>query len=107
MASTERFAAALERGFQRGLLATPYPEDVPRGCVLAFARYHRSIAGDGPEAAQLSAQERAFGIYGPGRFGWVFDAVRPLREPISSRGMLGLREWEPPADIEARPLPPR
>ncbi len=57
-------------------------------------------AGVGPEAAQLSAWERAFGIYDPGRFGWVLSDVYPPREPIPAKGMLGLWEWKPPADLD-------
>ena len=74
-----------------------HPDDLAYGCVLAVARFVRCIPTDGPEAAQLSARERAFGIYDPGRFGWVLDDVYPLHEPIPAQGMLGLWEWEPPA----------
>lgn len=102
LAATEPFASALVRGYQRGLLASPHPDDLPRGCVLAIARFVRCIPGDGPEAAQLSAQERAFGIYGPGRYDWVLDDMRPLRELIPAQGMLGLWAWEPPADLDVR-----
>ncbi len=104
LAATDPFASALARGCSRGLLASPDPTDLPRGCVLAVARFVRCIPTDGPEAAHLSAQERAFGFYGPGRFGWVLEEVRPLREPIPAKGMLGLWEWEPPTDLEARLL---
>ena len=65
LAATDPFASALARGYQRGLLASPDPADLPRGCVLAVARFVRCIPTDGPEAARFSARERAFGIYDP------------------------------------------
>lgn len=44
----------------------------------------------------LSDQERAFGDFSPGRFGWLLDDVRALPEPIPARGALQLWEWTPP-----------
>lgn len=102
LAATEPFASALARGYSRGLLASPDPADLPRGCLLAVARFVHCIPGDGPEAQQLSAQERAFGFYGPGRYGWVLGDVRALREPIPAKGMLGLWEWNPTDDLDIR-----
>jgi hypothetical protein len=42
----------------------------------------------------LSEQERAFGDYSFGRWGWLLRNVRPLRTPISTRGALSLWEYD-------------
>jgi hypothetical protein len=100
LAETEPFAAALGQAHRAGLAVPTDPRDLPRGCVLAVARYTRCIPSEGGDVAALPEQERAFGVYGPGRWGWVFGAVRPLRQPIPARGALGLWEWDAPADLE-------
>lgn len=38
-------------------------------------------------------QERAFGNYESGRYGWVLENVRKLQEPIQVTGHLGLWNW--------------
>lgn len=106
LARGEPFTSALDLARRRGLLSAHDPRDLPRSCILALAHFDRVIPGDGPEAAALSPDERAFGIYGPGRWGWVFDSVRPLCEPIPARGALGLWQWEASPEIERRLLPP-
>lgn len=45
---------------------------------------------------KLSEDERAFGDYGPNRWGWFLENVRRLEDPIPARGALGL--WDFPAD---------
>ena len=34
----------------------------------------------------VTAVERMYGNYGPGRFGWILEDVRALPEPIGFRG---------------------
>lgn len=45
---------------------------------------------------KMSEQERAFGNYEPGRFGWVLSDIVMLPEPIPAKGALGLWDWEAP-----------
>lgn len=83
-------------------------ERPPLGCVVAVARYQEAISTDAintvnlPGAYQpqlvISYREDAFGNYGPDRYGWVFSEVRPL-EPIPLRGMQGIFDWTPPAEL--------
>jgi hypothetical protein len=86
-------------------LREPFP-DYPLGVVLATCRLVACIrtevvsgkvsahlwgtAGGG----QLTAQERAFGDYSPGRWAWVLEDVQPLAEPVAAKGQLRLWEWE-------------
>lgn len=44
---------------------------------------------------EISAQERAFGNYAPGRFGWVLKNVKPLSTPIPLRGFQQIFNWNP------------
>ncbi len=39
-------------------------------------------------------QERYFGNYDPGRFGWVLENVKPLPSPDPCRGALSLWDWD-------------
>lgn len=80
---------------------------LPLGAVLAVVRLVecREMAGllTGVLAEwvwALDAGELAFGRYLPGRYGWVTDRMRPLREPIPCRG--GQRLWRPSAELVAR-----
>lgn len=79
--------------------------DLPLGAVVAVAHLvtclpTESLLGNRFPDWQLSEQERAFGNYGSGRFGWCLDEVRPLQEPIPAKGALGLWEWTPPAHLK-------
>lgn len=37
-------------------------------------------------------EQRAFGDYAPGRYGWILDNIRPLAYPIPARGWPGM--WD-------------
>ena len=91
-----RYLTLAER---RGLWNGAHP---PLGGIVAIARFHHA---EPTEALyrQLTETERAFGDYTPGRFGWVFTAVRPLAI-IPARGMQGIFEWEPPRASELAAL---
>lgn len=77
---------------------------LPRGSVVAVARLvdcRMTGLGGQLEAEwirKLSDNERSFGDYSPGRYGWILDDVRPFPEPIPARGALGLWEWNSTAD---------
>ncbi len=108
----DRFATRLIVGMQRHHL--PYrhefPDDLPRGMVVATARLvdvrgtgdsHASAMDPWPRrwVRDLSEQERDAGDFSAGRYCWFLEDVRPLAQPISCRGALGL--WDVPADIVA------
>ena len=42
----------------------------------------------------LTEIERAFGDYSPNRFGWILADARLLKNPIPTKGMLGLWEFK-------------
>ena len=116
MCRKEPFCAALkEAGF-----TVPWPgEDyrvsktnLPRGVLLGTVEVVDCIAVEMVTVADhvlpgnaamphaggyyVSAQEHAFGDYGPGRWAWLLRDPRPLLEPIPYRGRQGLWEIEDP-----------
>jgi hypothetical protein len=42
----------------------------------------------------LTATERLFGNYAPGRFVWLLDNIKQLPEPIPAKGRQGFWTWE-------------
>jgi activating signal cointegrator 1 len=104
----------MERVFGETLFSTGYLNGVyewikplPLGCVIATCDL---IAVDqfgpwvderkpmmwrkGKYFYELTDQERAFGDFFVGRYGWFLANVKPLPEPIPAKGMLGLWNWE-------------
>ena len=54
----------------------------------------RVSRGDEPERYMISAvDEVPLGHFEPGRFGWIFDAVEQLEQPVPVRGAQRLCEW--------------
>ena len=56
---------------------------LPLGKIVAVAELKDCVATD---ELQISEQERAFGNYAPGRFAWILEDIRPLKEPLPCRG---------------------
>jgi hypothetical protein len=71
------------------------PTDLPRGALIGGAVLLDCVPTTGVELVGISDQERAFGDYSAGRWGWLLD--RPaVFEPRPCRGALGL--WPIPAE---------
>jgi len=64
----------------------------PMGCVIAFCELVEVVPVT--QLKNLSAHEKAFGDYTPGRFGWILNHVRILPKPIPAKGKLGLWEFQ-------------
>lgn len=69
------FASALIRGKYVQL------DELPRGVIVAVAELVR-VDETKNVRDRISDQELAFGDYGPERFAWWLQRVRPLREPV-------------------------
>jgi hypothetical protein len=79
---------AVEHALQRILAETQWPE-LPNGAIVAVGR----IAGVIPtEQFRCPTGLALWGDYSPGRYVWVLDAAKRLREPISCPGKQGL--WD-------------
>lgn len=46
------------------------------------------------EKIKLNKQEFALGIYEEGRYAWILEDIKPLKEPIKAKGKLGLWDYE-------------
>jgi hypothetical protein len=68
--------------------------------VMQFTRGSLREVRARARAGELPEHEADFGDFSPGRFGWVLENVRALRDPIPARGMLGL--WQVPAAIQRK-----
>jgi hypothetical protein len=98
--------ACYEQPFLRVLLGLNVTLDqLPRGEVIATcklvdvipAQSVVGLAGFSDDYAKLATpQELAFGDYSEGRWAWILEEVKPLENPISARGSLGLWEWKRP-----------
>lgn len=83
--------------FRMALAAAGYksPDDLPLGCIVAIV----DLADCQPTQTVLarggiSAQERAFGDWTPGRWAWKLENIRRLQEPIPISGKQGLWSWD-------------
>lgn len=94
-ATEDERASAILR--QRGLvtIGEDWTIHLPLGKVIATAMLRDCIRiGTGTVALMgLSAQERAFGDFTPGRYAWVLTDIIAHPEPIPARGSLGLWDW--------------
>lgn len=75
----QREFAAVEHALGR------LPKRLPLGAIVAIARL---VDVKPTEELELSIGpiEKIYGNYGPGRYGWIFEDVRPLDEPIPALG---------------------
>ncbi|MEL6614044.1 MAG: hypothetical protein AAFQ53_18260 [Bacteroidota bacterium] len=79
---------------------------LPLGCVVAVARLVHVFSTDHRYTVNaLHRDERAFGNYQPGRFGWAFEEILPLAKPLPWRGEQGLFEI-PAAPVAERLVNP-
>jgi hypothetical protein len=74
--------------------------EYPRGAVIATCRLVVCLSTDRSwrpsDAALLTDQERKFGDYSEGRFGWILADIKPLAVPDPCKGALGLWEYKKP-----------
>ena len=62
------------------------PHRLPRGAVVAVTRISDCLPIKEVLARTLSEQELYFGNYGEGRYGYLTEGLRRVREPIPMRG---------------------
>jgi hypothetical protein len=64
------------------------------GAVLGAGKFRRCFTAE-ELVGTITDQERAFGDYSPGRFGYSFEQMLRFRQPIPARGMQGPWPWKP------------
>lgn len=72
-------------------------ESLPAGAMLGQVY----IAGCKPieelyGSVYDTPQERVFGDWSPGRFGWILERPQAFSVPIPARGRQGFWNWQPP-----------
>lgn len=111
LCTQEPFVSALRTAYRAGyfpFMDKPDSRLLPRGCVVALARYvraHSTTTGELVFQLMLSDQERAFGNYAPGRWAWLLEDVRAI-EPITVPGHLGIWPFAPPDTLTYLELQP-
>lgn len=85
---------------------------MPLGCVRGVGQLtgcfsaHHLVEGRPPLLAPVSDCDHISGNYERGRFGFRFETVRPLADPLPLKSrQTPFWSWVPPADLEARLLP--
>jgi activating signal cointegrator 1 len=84
----------------------------PLGAIVAVCRLV-DIRPSEELAGRISELEYSWGNYGPRRFGWLLEDVKPLAAAIPFKGAQGLFDipesvvFGGPIPEEFRPLPPR
>jgi hypothetical protein len=81
---------------RRGFLT---PDPLPLGAIVAVGKL-TGCARTTSLVRSISDDEKTLGNYEPGRWGWVFEDIRRLPEPMPYKGERGL--WELPAEIRGR-----
>jgi activating signal cointegrator 1 len=81
----------------------PADYDMPFGAVIATVRLVDVVRTE-QLAARISEREERWGNYSDGRYGFVFDDVVPLAEPIPFKGAQGF--FEVPDQLFGLPVPP-
>ncbi|SDC30330.1 ASCH domain-containing protein [Sphingomonas sp. YR710] len=74
------------------------PAPLPLGAIVAVATLV-DIRPTDELKLSVSAIERLYGNYEPGRYGWMLENVRPLREPVGCIGRQSL--WTLDAEVTA------
>ena len=68
------------------------PPRLPFGAIVGFVTI-MGMRMTEDVILQISAIERLYGDYSPGRWAWMLADVEPLNEPIPCLGHQGLWEW--------------
>ena len=101
-ASSGKAAAllALESPFKKYI---PAFHSLPFGCIIGKVNLEdilpiEAFGLTGEKLNELTIEERAFGDYSAGRFGWILSEPIAFAKPIGIRGHLHL--WEYPGPLE-------
>lgn len=92
---------ARELAFFQAAGVTSIPE-LPTGAVLGMAELVNCVPIEKLYGTEYDTpQERAFGDWNPGRFGWIFKQPVKFDQPKPAKGAQGFWNWTPPARFAA------
>jgi len=99
LVATEPFLSALRAEYP-GMDPAGIVGLLPRGEVIATVVVLHCITVEHfAKSPHLTAQERAFGDYSPGRFAWRLWDVQRLPQPVAARGYQRLWTWNPDGPV--------
>jgi hypothetical protein len=77
------------------------PSRLPFGAIIGFVTI-MGMRMTEDLAPQITAIERLYGDYSPGRWGWMLSDAESLPDDkiIPCKGALGLWDWKPSQDLE-------
>lgn len=75
------------------------PLRLPRGAVLCIVRFVEAFRFTAENVARISVEERAYGDFTPGRWGWRMELVHNFDPPIPARGSRRLWNWTVPEEL--------
>lgn len=97
--AAKRWTAA-ERDAYAALCPPGLP--MPLGCIVACATL-AEVCRTEFMADRITAQEKSFGDYTPGRFAWMLTGITRLVTPVPVRGRQGFFDVAPPAEVGSNP----
>ena len=65
----------------------------PLGAVVAIVFLESWMQFTAENTEHISDEEKRYGDFYPGRFGWVFTDVKKLKEPVPFRGHQSIFDW--------------
>jgi hypothetical protein len=71
------------------------PAQLPTGAIVGITSVKGCVKMSREWIASIAEPERSFGLYEPGRYGWLLGPVEWLVEPVPVKGSLGLWEYIP------------
>lgn len=102
--ASKAFAASDRRycylpAFKKALVTAGYnsPDELPLGSILAVGKLVDCVATN-ILAGEVRSPEKEFGNFQDGRYGWLFEGIKSLPQPIPARGARLL--WSPEANVE-------
>jgi hypothetical protein len=83
-------------------LDMPPLDALPYGAVIGTVRLHSCEVMTEEFMADVTGEEKAFGIWAPGRYAWRLRYPKAFERPVPVRGMQGVWNWNP--DDQETPL---
>ena len=66
---------------------------LPRGAIVATAYLDACVRFTLENIEHILDEEKCYGDFTPGRFGWFFSDVQKFEIPVKLRGHQGIFDW--------------
>ncbi|GIW59459.1 MAG: hypothetical protein KatS3mg087_0525 [Patescibacteria group bacterium] len=92
-AEVDSICASLPPALAKEVLSYEYP----LGAIVGWAAFYKAEKMTSSLIELTDTEEKAFGIWEPGRFAWYSCGSQVLRSPVKCRG--GQTFWHPPIEV--------